>query len=426
MTKLYNFKNPIIVKLLVFSLILFFYVHPLSAADVNDVVCETYSWNAYIAETNRLTGVNTFGQSWTTGTGVNNLSKIKILVRHDKGASVETSTLGDLSCVVYSSVGSNVVLGSATIARDSIPTNGAVPVSFVFSPPISLRPSTQYYFELSATGGNLAGNDPTSSYADRYVEFHGTDVHSGGALKIDRAEPYSTADMWFDSYYIAGLPDQTLDVNCLTYNWNVSIANSDNGLRTIGQTITAGNGAKALSRIRLLLGLYEDPYVPGLGNPIVTVYSDITATTVLGTSTISKNIMPNCFTEDGPMWVAQMYDFAFNPAIPLTPNHQYYFELSASGGDGYNSYFNEFHGLDAYAGGHIYHDRLDDWANADMHFSTFVVPLTGFTCPELIAQGYLTPLAGDLNKDCYVNVKDFAEFADSWLNCIDPANINCQ
>jgi hypothetical protein len=36
-----------------------------------------------------------------------------------------------------------------------------------------------------------------------------------------------------------------------------------------------------------------------------------------------------------------------------------------------------------------------------------------------------TYLATDLNKDCYVDLQDFAEFAKVWLYCNDPRNEAC-
>jgi hypothetical protein len=46
------------------------------------------------------------------------------------------------------------------------------------------------------------------------------------------------------------------------------------------------------------------------------------------------------------------------------------------------------------------------------------------TCDDLIAMGdeYLFM---DFNQDCYVNLEDFAQFAQDWLKCNDPANANC-
>ncbi|OQA00538.1 MAG: hypothetical protein BWY69_01683 [Planctomycetes bacterium ADurb.Bin401] len=35
-------------------------------------------------------------------------------------------------------------------------------------------------------------------------------------------------------------------------------------------------------------------------------------------------------------------------------------------------------------------------------------------------------LAGDVNKDCYVNFTDFAQMAENWLKCNDVFNDNCQ
>ena len=41
----------------------------------------------------------------------------------------------------------------------------------------------------------------------------------------------------------------------------------------------------------------------------------------------------------------------------------------------------------------------------------------GLRCVEL--------LSGDFNKDCRVNMKDFALFAGNWLNCTDTSDPGC-
>lgn len=44
-------------------------------------------------------------------------------------------------------------------------------------------------------------------------------------------------------------------------------------------------------------------------------------------------------------------------------------------------------------------------------------------CEHVWVLGY--GLSTDYNKDCVVNLKDFAYFADDWLKCNDPNTINC-
>jgi hypothetical protein len=38
----------------------------------------------------------------------------------------------------------------------------------------------------------------------------------------------------------------------------------------------------------------------------------------------------------------------------------------------------------------------------------------------------LNYLPGDLNKDCYINLTDFALLAQEWLKCSDVTNLICQ
>ncbi|HBR19001.1 MAG: hypothetical protein A2Y13_00670 [Planctomycetes bacterium GWC2_45_44] len=44
-------------------------------------------------------------------------------------------------------------------------------------------------------------------------------------------------------------------------------------------------------------------------------------------------------------------------------------------------------------------------------------------CGQAIGFGY--GLAGDVNGDCYVNFEDYADFARTWFDCMDPENPIC-
>ena len=44
-------------------------------------------------------------------------------------------------------------------------------------------------------------------------------------------------------------------------------------------------------------------------------------------------------------------------------------------------------------------------------------------CEQAIELGYT--LATDVNKDCYVDLKDLAIIALEWLDCMDPQNLAC-
>jgi len=46
-----------------------------------------------------------------------------------------------------------------------------------------------------------------------------------------------------------------------------------------------------------------------------------------------------------------------------------------------------------------------------------------FDCYEAIALGYGNPY--DFNGDCYVDLQDYANFANNWLDCVNPEDENC-
>ena len=53
----------------------------------------------------------------------------------------------------------------------------------------------------------------------------------------------------------------------------------------------------------------------------------------------------------------------------------------------------------------------------------FVIPQQPESCIQAIDMGY--GLAGDFSEDCYVDLKDMAEAAENWLECMDPLNVGC-
>jgi hypothetical protein len=58
---------------------------------------------------------------------------------------------------------------------------------------------------------------------------------------------------------------------------------------------------------------------------------------------------------------------------------------------------------------------------------TFTLSVSSYTptCDDLIAMGG-EHFFMDFNEDCYVNLEDFAEFAQDWLRCNDPGNASCE
>lgn len=57
-------------------------------------------------------------------------------------------------------------------------------------------------------------------------------------------------------------------------------------------------------------------------------------------------------------------------------------------------------------------------------FDPYVAPIPPVDCDEVFEKGY--GFAGDINKDCYVNLLDFALAAQQWLTCNNPEDPTCQ
>ena len=65
-----------------------------------------------------------------------------------------------------------------------------------------------------------------------------------------------------------------------------------------------------------------------------------------------------------------------------------------------------------YAIGGAYHD------NDNGNYSGSAYLFQGSGCDDW--------LTADLNRDCYVDFKDFGVFANEWLKCSDPFGSNCR
>jgi hypothetical protein len=175
-------------KLVLVASVMFCFNVYCSAAVIQDVACESYLWNGFICQSDTITGLGTLGQTWTTSSTVNNINKLRLLIGRE--LTVSSSTLGDLVITVYDSVGGNA-LGNTSIARENVGSLGIYEVPF--SSPVALLPSTQYYFELSAIGGDAS--------TDHYVTSHGLPGYSGGVMYFARGALYADVDQWFDTYY---------------------------------------------------------------------------------------------------------------------------------------------------------------------------------------------------------------------------------
>jgi hypothetical protein len=55
---------------------------------------------------------------------------------------------------------------------------------------------------------------------------------------------------------------------------------------------------------------------------------------------------------------------------------------------------------------------------------SFTSSIAPDSCEEAIELGY--GYEGDINGDCYVNIIDWKQFSDSWMQCIDPNEANCE
>ena len=62
-------------------------------------------------------------------------------------------------------------------------------------------------------------------------------------------------------------------------------------------------------------------------------------------------------------------------------------------------------------------------ANGNVDLDNVLIDSGSAGCADIMAKGWTDQT--DLNLDCYVDLKDFALFAQMWLECIDPLNELC-
>jgi len=82
-------------------------------------------------------------------------------------------------------------------------------------------------------------------------------------------------------------------------------------------------------------------------------------------------------------------------------------------------------------GGRAFIGSIDDvsiWNEVRYVGNTYTIPTGpagggGQTCQDILLQGGAMPQ--DLNKDCEINLLDFAIFQQDWMRCFDPTNNSC-
>ncbi|HOQ04595.1 MAG TPA: lamin tail domain-containing protein [Anaerohalosphaeraceae bacterium] len=63
------------------------------------------------------------------------------------------------------------------------------------------------------------------------------------------------------------------------------------------------------------------------------------------------------------------------------------------------------------------------WAEMVQNFRLLRGPYRPADCYETLALGYGSPL--DVNRDCRIDLTDFAGFASVWMKCVDPEDASC-
>ncbi|MHB9071009.1 MAG: hypothetical protein ACYC54_11665 [Sedimentisphaerales bacterium] len=75
--------------------------------------------------------------------------------------------------------------------------------------------------------------------------------------------------------------------------------------------------------------------------------------------------------------------------------------------------------------------RYTDWYHSTVgeRFDGVKVTRVGATapmnCDEARDMGYVANINADVNRDCRYDFEDFALIAEDWMECVDPANVNC-
>lgn len=148
-------------------------------------------------------GTRRYGQTFTTGVGVSNLSKLYLKL-NGAASGTRTFTIKVWPNPTAATAGTGL-LAEASVSLPADPTFTYIVCPIIFSSPIPVSPSTQYFFSIEIDSGAINGD--TNTWAG--IDMVYSDVYAGGtmwrfaspSLVWDQASGMSGYDAWFKTYY---------------------------------------------------------------------------------------------------------------------------------------------------------------------------------------------------------------------------------
>lgn len=138
-----------------------------------------------------------YGQTFTTGVGVTNISSIRILLQ------VNSSSYGSVTLKLWSSTASASPSGTGYLGAvtKTLTAQSLTETTFTFATPIMVTASTTYFWAIVPDPGSIGGD--VNTWISMGINFSGS-VYAGGAAHSWSGGPYSAggggSDFYFKTY----------------------------------------------------------------------------------------------------------------------------------------------------------------------------------------------------------------------------------
>ena len=149
-----------------------------------------------------------FGQSFTTGVGVTNITAINLRISKNFGATHDQ----DVTLKLYNSpaeANANLdPMAESTVTLTGSPNPSGIETLFIFPESVDVADATTYFFTIECTD------------SEGYMIIQSIDAYANGAMYVYDGSstgfdyvivPYSfyTGDLWFETYYTSGATNST-------------------------------------------------------------------------------------------------------------------------------------------------------------------------------------------------------------------------
>lgn len=287
------------------------------------------------------------GQTFTTGAGVDTLTKVQLMVMDAAGTGYDGVGAG-VTVNVYDNSDRTQLLGQAAAPDSAIPGLGAPAwVDFSFASPIAVAPASSYYIEATHSDGRGSYNIAVGS------NNYGAGTLRKADVSIPNINGVTTCDSVFKTYDGSLSLDIDQSATPTHLHWLRDQA-------ILGQTFKPS--ASSLGQIDLRM---VDDSDAGVDSVTMHLFGDVDRTDYLGSATVAG--LANGWADAS---------FVFASPIAVTPGQEYYFDIASE--DTANSYGYGWNAGSTYGDGNYWKSdalmNTTGMEGCDLAFQTYAVP----------------------------------------------------